>query len=84
MDPVLDASANGIEIIPESEADIHVGDIVSYQSSSVEGTVIHRVVELGNDEEGWYAIMKGDNNQFADPGKVRFDQIKRVLVAVIY
>lgn len=84
MDPVLDNGANAIQIVPSSETDIHIGDIVSYQSKYAEGTIIHRVIEIGYDKEGWYVIMKGDNNPRQDPGKVRFSQIKRVLVAIIY
>jgi hypothetical protein len=82
MDPVIDAGANAIQVAPNSSEDIQVGDIISYNSSM--GTIIHRVIETGNDSDGWYAIVKGDNNPTADPSKVRFDQVKRVLVAIIY
>ncbi|MBS3119745.1 hypothetical protein J4475_02885 [Candidatus Woesearchaeota archaeon] len=84
MDPVLSSKAHAIEIEPESPDDIQVGDIVSYVSEYADGTIIHRVVETGEDSKGWYAIMKGDNNPKEDPGKVRFEQIKRVVVAIIY
>ncbi|MBN2422851.1 hypothetical protein JXB41_06495 [Candidatus Woesearchaeota archaeon] len=84
MDPVIDEDSHAIEIIPESPQDIHVGDIVSYDSKYSSGIIIHRVVKTGFDNEGWYAVMKGDNNPREDPGKVRFSQIKRVLVAIIY
>ena len=84
MDPVLDAGAHAIEIVPESPEQINVGDIVSYNSDYADGTIIHRVIDIGNDEEGWFCRMKGDNNPFEDPGKIRFDQVRRVLVAIIY
>ena len=84
MDPVLDETANAIQIIPKSTDDIQVGDIISYKSDYADGTIIHRVIRIGNDEKGWYCIVKGDNNQSPDPGKIRFNQIKRVLVAIIY
>ncbi len=83
MDPVIDAGAHAIEVVPELPDDIHMGDIVSYKSDYADGILIHRVVEIGNDGE-WYCRMKGDNNPFEDPGKIRFDQLQRVLVAVIY
>ncbi len=82
MDPVIDSEANAIEIIPKSELEIHAGDIVSYDAGA--GTVIHRVVRTGYDDKGWYAVMQGDNNPLADPEKVRFSQVRRVLVMVIY
>ena len=82
MDPVFDARHNAIEIIPQRESDIQVGDIVSYQTEY--GSIIHRVKEIGQDESGWYAIFQGDNNPVPDPGRIRFDQINRKAIAFIY
>jgi len=84
MEPVLSSRANAIEIVPQSAEEIKVGDIISYQSEYADGTIIHRVIAKGIDEEGTYFTMKGDNNNRADPGKVRFSQIKRVVVAIVY
>jgi hypothetical protein len=84
MDPVIDSGSHAIEIVPRSASQLEVGDIVSYKSDYVDGTVIHRIVDIGEDSQGWYCKTKGDNNPFEDPGKIRFDQIKRVLVAIIY
>jgi len=82
MDPVIDSGANAIEIVPPSMADIEVGDIVSYKDG--ESVIIHRVIEKDKDDQGEYLIMKGDNNPVADPGKVRFSQVQRVVVGIIY
>lgn len=82
MEPVLYAGANAIEVVPQSPDDVHVGDIVSYSLNGI--SYIHRVIETGEDSDGWYAVMKGDNNQEADPFKVRFDQVQRIVVAIIY
>lgn len=82
MDPVLDAEANGLEIVPDSPENIYIGDIVAYETP--DGLVVHRVVEKGEDEEGIYFILKGDNNSSPDPEKIRFDQIKYLLVGIIY
>jgi hypothetical protein len=84
MDPVLDSGANAIHIVPKSESEINVGDIVAYESEYTEGTLIHRIIEINKDEEGTFYTLKGDNNPEPDPGRVRFSQIKRVLVAIIY
>jgi hypothetical protein len=84
MYPVIDSTSNAIEIIPKSENDIHIGDIVAYKSKYKEGIVTHRVVDIGYDAFGWYARLKGDNNNYMDPGKVRFEQIKRIVVGIIY
>ncbi len=84
MDPVLDSDAHALEITPKTENEIHIGDIISYQSEYAEGTLIHRVINIQKDEQGTYFTLKGDNNPEPDPGKVRFEQIKRVLVAILY
>lgn len=84
MDPLLDEGTNAIEFIPRGEEDIHIGDVVSYESPYASGPIIHRVIAKGADKDGLYYIVQGDNNPDPDPGKVRFPQIKRVLLAVIY
>lgn len=82
MDPFIDEHANAIEIIPKDPADIQQGDIISYHT--VFGTLIHRVIEVGEDEKGIYYLVQGDNNSFPDPFKVRFEDVEGVLVAIIY
>jgi len=84
MDPIFDYGSHAIEIIPKGPEDIHVGDIVSYKSKYADGIIVHRVIKVSEDEKGWYAILKGDNNKNPDPGKIRFNQIERILVAIIY
>ena len=81
MDPVLDSEATAVEMVPVSTDELHAGDIVSYKSGS--NTIIHRIVEIG-DDGAWYAVTKGDNNPAADPDRVRFDQVKGVVVGIIY
>ena len=84
MDPVLDASANGIEIKPQGPEDIHVGDIIVYQPNPNKfDFIVHRVIEVGSDESGWYCITKGDNT-IQDDGKIRFNQIKYITIAILY
>lgn len=84
MDPVLDKGANAIQVTPKNPDDIQIGDIISYKSEYSDGVTIHRVVAKGTDEVGPYYLVKGDNLPNVDPGKVRFSQILRVLVAIIY
>jgi len=84
MDPVLDEGAHGIEIVPKSEYSIHVGDIVAYQPEDNNILVAHRVIDISEDENGAYFVIKGDNVSYADPEKIRFSQIKYVLIGVLY
>lgn len=83
MDPVLDKGTFVLQIIPQNENEIHLGDIVTYTNS--EGMrIIHRVIGIEKDEKGTYFILKGDNNRNPDPYKVRFDMIDRKLVGILY
>jgi hypothetical protein len=84
MEPLLSEKAHGIEVKPTSSSNLEVGDVISYNSDFTTGLVIHRIIETGYDDKGWYAIVKGDNNSEQDPGKVRFDDINGVLIGVIY
>ena len=81
MKPLLDGNSKGIEIRPENEDRIRVGDIVVFRNRNE--LIAHRVVEKGIDGEGTYFVTKGDNNEFAD-GKIRFEDIERVLVGIIF
>ncbi|MEK6862511.1 MAG: hypothetical protein AABY07_11220 [Nanoarchaeota archaeon] len=82
MDGILDDGHNGLEFVPESKEDIHEGDIIAFKYD--DRLIVHRVIEVGNDEYGWYAVTKGDNNLQADPGKRRFEDVKFVTFGVIY
>ncbi len=84
MDPLFDKGANGIEIAPGSPDSLHIGDIIAYEAGWTDGVVIHRIIGIGNDEQGVYFITKGDNNPLQDPGLVRFSQVKYVLIGIIY
>lgn len=80
MDPVLDKGMKGIEITPTEDM-IKVGDIISYKLGK--NIIIHRIMKIGYDKLGWYAITKGDNLEEADY-PVRFSQITGLLVGVLY
>jgi hypothetical protein len=84
MDPVLSEKANAIEVVPKSADEVNEGDIVAYKSAYADGIIIHRVIKKGEDQLGTYFIVKGDNNAKADPGLVRFADIKSVVVGIIY
>lgn len=83
MTPLLDDKAHAIEVIPSNEDQINVGDVVAYERENGD-VILHRVVEIGFDNDGKYFKFQGDNVPYRDPGKVRFSQIRGVVVAVIY
>jgi len=79
MKPTFDQGSNGIRIKPDSPEQIELGDIVTFGDESI----VHRVVEKGMDEEGYWFITKGDNNQVSDE-QIRFKDIKYVTIGVLY
>jgi hypothetical protein len=81
MIPVLNSNSTGISIKPESEGDIHIGDIICFYLD--EEFITHRVVEKGIDDIGVYFVTKGDNNLMRDK-KIRFEDIDSILVAILY
>src|SRR3989338_3661470 len=82
MDPFLDETSHAIEIQPLSPDDISLGDVISYKMG--ENIVIHRIVEIGEDAQGAYYVVQGDNNSSRDPTMVRFNDVTGVVVAVIF
>lgn len=83
MDPLLDAESNAIQIVPGSPKDIQLGDIISYNSKDGD-VIIHRVVDISEDDEGIFYITKGDNNSRPDNEKIRFWQVRRITVGIVY
>ena len=92
MKPLFDIGANGIRIVPDSEEDVGIGDIVSFRFPQLDSLrhqtgqgrlVVHRVVEKGVDGDGVYFVTRGDNG-LIDDGKVRFEEIEYVTIGVIW
>jgi len=81
MVPLFNEGANGIRIVPQSEDEISVGDIVTYKKDSI--LIVHRVVQKGIDTEGTYFITQGDSNDYADE-KIRFSDIKYKTIGILY
>lgn len=89
MDPNFDMGHNNILIAgaDEEEQDILVnslvvGDIAVYDVMG--SLIIHRIVEIGHDNEGKRFRFKGDNNKDVDIFVVRTNQIKWVSIGTIY
>jgi len=60
--------------------------LVGIDMKSVEESkgYIHRIIYIGEDSEGWFAITKGDNTILPDLKKVRFEDIDGVVIGVVY
>ncbi len=84
MGPFIGKATNAILIKPKSESDIMVGDIIAYYSEDADGLVSHRVIKVSSDSNGWHALAKGDSVPSPDPSKIRFGQVKYVVVGILY
>jgi signal peptidase I len=84
MDPLIDAGTTTIEIKPKYASEIQVGDIIAYDVEGYDYAFVHRVIKIGNDEDGVYFTTKGDNYWQEDPDKVRFSQIEGIVVGILY
>ncbi len=81
MDPVLDSTANGIEIPVTSSDQVHIGDIIVFEQDG--SMIAHRVKKIGTDKQGWYCITQGDNAPLED-GKIRIQHIIAKTIVIIY
>lgn len=81
MLPLFDKGANGIRIIPKSEEEINLGDIITFEKDAI--LIVHRVIEKGQDSEGIYFVTKGYNNSYSDE-KIRFADIKYKTIGILY
>lgn len=82
MEPTLDNGMYGVAIRPVAREDIQVGDIIGFNKNN--STIAHRVVRIGWDDDGWYALTKGDNKLLRDFIKVRWHEVMNVQVGVLY
>jgi hypothetical protein len=80
---IISHTANGIEIPFTSTSQVNVGDIIAFIPMGSNELIVHRIVEIGQDNEGWYCITKGDNNNQTD-GKIREEQIKFITIGIFY
>jgi len=83
MDPVFDDGSTIIAMSPESEEELVAGDIIAFDVGEPY-PILHRIHSIGEDEEGWFCITKGDNIGHADNVKIRFDEINAVVIGVFY
>ena len=81
MEPTLWKGAYTIEMKIDDANSLKEGDIISFKSNSG-SNIIHRIIKIDNDENGWYAQTKGDNNKRIDQELVRENQLIGVVVGV--
>lgn len=83
MIPVLDYGHYGVYYTPEFPQEVYEGDIVAFKLPNISYNVIHRISKIGYDQEDWYAIVRGDRFP-SRKDKIRWHQIEKVLIAILY
>ncbi len=81
MEPLLDVGHTVIgSSAPKYMDDIKVGDIIVWG----DGNIIHSVIEIGLDSEGWFCYTQGINITRPDGVKVRKTMIHWVALMIIW
>ena len=69
--------------------DLFVGDIIAfnvswYDAEEYDVPVMHRIIDIAEDDEGIYYTTMGDNNNAVDPWKLRDEHVLSIIAGVIY
>ncbi len=81
MSPLLTNYSNTIQIIPNNPNEISIGDIIVFKKDN--RLITHRVIEIGQDDKGYWFITQGDNS-FEPDDKIRFKDINSVVVGILF
>lgn len=90
MLPVINGNSTILYNQIAGENNLCIGDIIMYNETSAgcynkySDLALHRIIKKGADEKGTYFITKGDNNNIADDCKVRINDIRVVVVGILY
>ena len=68
----------------KSKETIKVGDVIVYKAKWYGGSVIHKVIEVGQDADGWFCKAQGWNVNSQDPQIIRENEITHVALGVIW
>lgn len=61
---------------------VKVGDFIVYETFA--GLIVHQIVELGEDSNGWYADARGINNWETDLFRVRKESVRYRVMGIFY
>jgi signal peptidase I len=80
MAPIITDKSVVFEKAPASADEIQVGDVISFYEPSVDGTVLHMVASVIEQDGKTYYQTKGVANPEADPWIVPYDNVKGIMV----
>lgn len=79
MEPCIYKDMIGIAVTSDN---FEIGDIISYNVNYTKYPKAHRIVDFGNDADGYYFITKGDSGKIYE--KVYKEQIKYKIIGLIF
>ena len=82
MDPVVDAGHTALLTGDFDKDELLTGDVIVFKLP--DKSVMHRIIEVGEDGEGKYYKTKGDNTYYPDPYVIRAENITHLLIGIIY
>lgn len=82
MDPTVDAGHTCILTNNFDHSNLAIGDIIVY--AGPRGYILHRITRITEDGGKRHYRVRGDNNFFADPYVLVDENIKWLLVGIIY
>lgn len=75
MEPYIE-EGDAVLLAYPGEGQLHVGDVVVFRDPLDPGvSIVHRIVELQEEEETLYAMTKGDANAIRDPIPIPVDSV---------
>ena len=80
MAPLLTHDSVVFEKHPESAAEIHVGDVISFYEPFADGVVLHMVVEIVEQDGKTFYRTQGTANEEVDDWLVPFENVKGIMV----
>lgn len=84
MLPFISKDSITLGMVLDNKTQICVGDIISYLPENESIEILHQIVGVGEDDKGLYYTAKGYNYKTKDKEKIRREQIKKVVFAVVY
>ena len=84
MDGFFDVGHAPILVARETLSDDYlcVGSVVSWESGNL--SRFHQIVEVGEDDDGWYCRTAGINLGTSDPPKLRKEHVKWICLGILF
>ncbi len=84
MEPFIDDGMRVLLAPTENHEDLIIGDVIAYEAPTSQ-LILHRIVGIGTDIEGWYCLTRGDNPLITtnDPWKIRANWLRWLYRGVV-